>query len=119
MSAQQTEPGAPNTRPAGRAETPPTIPIDLPVGGRELLGVLGQCELVDFEVLSFSGEFAPTLDDRIAVAELATAQFKRFNRVADHCMPMVGRLVTASRHSASPWTPSRRRPNRLTGPRRN
>ena len=83
MSAQQTEPGAPNTRPAGRAETPPTIPIDLPVGGRELLGVLGQCELVDFEVLSFSGEFAPTLDDRIAVAELATAQVKRFNRVAD------------------------------------
>lgn len=68
---------------SGKSSTRATIPIELPTGGRELLGVLGQCELVDFEMFTAQSAYAPSLDDRIAVAELASAQFRRFNRIAD------------------------------------
>ena len=60
-----------------------TVPLQLPVGGRALLGLLGQYELVNFETTSSLTLLAPQLSDRIVVVELVSTQFARFNRISE------------------------------------
>lgn len=62
---------------------PGRAPLGMPAGGRELLGFVAQGDLVDFEMLASSGTMAPSLDERLTVAELAAAQFDRFERISD------------------------------------
>lgn len=58
-------------------------PIEMPEGGRELLGFTAQADLVDFEMLAACGALAPSLDERLTVAGLAAAQFDRFERISE------------------------------------
>jgi hypothetical protein len=50
----------------------------------DLLGVLAYAELIAFERLAFDARMAPTLQDKAALARLATAEFTHFQLLERH-----------------------------------
>jgi hypothetical protein len=50
----------------------------------DLLGVLAYAELIAFERLAYDARMAPTLEDKAALARLATAEFAHFELLEHH-----------------------------------
>jgi hypothetical protein len=50
----------------------------------DLLGVLAYAELIGFERLAYDARMAPTLEDKAALARLATAEFGHFQLLERH-----------------------------------
>lgn len=54
----------------------------------DLLGVLAYGELTAFERLAADGAMAPTIDDKAALAGMATAEFRHFARLRDRLVEL-------------------------------
>ncbi len=50
----------------------------------DLLGVLAYGELTAFERLASDAQLAPTIDDKVALATMAAAEFEHFRLLSDH-----------------------------------
>ena len=54
----------------------------------DLLGVLAYAELIAFERLAYDARMAPTLEDKAALARLATVEFAQYERLERHLAAM-------------------------------
>jgi hypothetical protein len=54
----------------------------------DLLGVLAYAELIAFERIAYDARMAPTLEDKAALARLATTEFAHFERLQRHLESM-------------------------------
>ncbi len=67
-------------------EPPPatTAPVPLDPATADLLGVLAYGELIAFERLAVDAQLAPSVEDKIALATMANAEFHHFRQLHDH-----------------------------------
>ena len=73
------------------AGLPPASPFDAPayrVGVVDLLGVLAYGELSAFERLAADAALAPTLADKAALADMASAEYHHYERLAGRLVEM-------------------------------
>ncbi len=64
----------------------PSAPLNTPLdlATVDLLGVLAYGELTAFERLASDGQLAPTVEDKVALATMANAEFGHFKQLRDH-----------------------------------
>ena len=83
----------------------------------DLLGALAYGELMAFDRLAEDSRMAPTMEDKAALAAMASAEFGHFRRLRDRLTssaPIRSRRWSRSAHPSTPSTPT---PRRRTGSR--
>ncbi len=82
------EQGASSQLPATSTESPPYADPAYRVAVVDLLGVLAYSELTAFERLTEDASSAPSLQDKVALAAMAAAEFGHFERLRDRLVEL-------------------------------